>query len=181
MSRVEPLGAALFEDLTAEHMKLLASLCRRLRFVSGEIVFNEGDRVENLYVLEAGEVVIRFFPYDGGFLDIATIRPGGVFGWSAALGRGYYTSSAICLSEVRALAISGEALRAVMCADPSLGMWLLERLAQAVANRFDGIRPHLVKLLKDAADASVETDQSDPPVRDIPRARRPRKKQRASA
>jgi CRP-like cAMP-binding protein len=58
-----------------------------------------------LYVLMDGQVAIRFKPHDGDWLTVTDVQAGGVFGWSAALGRRRYTSSAICLQESHAYSI----------------------------------------------------------------------------
>ena len=49
-------------------------------------VFEQGQLSDYLYILTSGKVIIRYKPYDGPPLTVATIGPGGVFGWSAALG-----------------------------------------------------------------------------------------------
>jgi len=146
--RQELIHSALFEGLGSDQVEALAPLFERMDFRAGDKVFSAGDQVHHLYLLESGEVVIQFYPHDGGSLDIATIGPGGVFGWSAALGRGSYTSTALCLADSSTLAVRGEALRKVMVTDPVLGGIILERLAQVVANRFEGIRSQLVQVFQ---------------------------------
>ena len=127
----------LFDGLTPEQLDTLAPLFRREAFPSGQAIFKQADRASDLYLIEAGEVVIRFFPYDGGSMDIETIHPGGLIGWSAAIGRSEYTSSAICLSEVQALGIKGRDLRRTMRVDKKLRALLSERMARIVAHRLD--------------------------------------------
>ncbi len=145
MDSQELARLSLFEGLTPEQLTALALLFRRETFPVGATIFNQGDRASDLYVVEAGEVVIRFFPYDGGSLDIETIRPGGLLGWSAAIGRADYTSAAVCLSAVQALAIKGRDLRRVMRADKSLRALLSERLARLLANRLGHFHAQLDK------------------------------------
>ncbi len=142
----ELAGLSLFEGLGRKQLETLAPLFWREAFSAGENVFAQGSEARNIYILESGKVVIRFRPDDGGSLDIETIRPGGVFGWSAALGRPAYTSSAICLTPVRAMATRGSDLRRVMRTDKELGLVLLERMAQVVAHRLEGFRVQLAKL-----------------------------------
>ncbi|HLF26274.1 MAG TPA: cyclic nucleotide-binding domain-containing protein [Anaerolineae bacterium] len=136
----------LFKGFQVRHLEQLAPLFHRVHFRAGTKVFNEGDRASELYLVEAGEVAIRLRPHDGGVLELSTAQPGSIFGWSAALNRLRYTSSAVCLTDVQALAIGGDDLREAMRADPELQALLFERLAQTVASRFESIRTQLVKL-----------------------------------
>ncbi len=145
MNSQELARLPLFEGLTPEQLAALAPLFRRETFPASATMFNQGDRASDMYVVEAGEVVIRFFPYDGGSLDIETIRPGGLLGWSAAIGRADYTSAAVCLSAVRALAIKGRDLRRVMRADKNLRAVLSERIARIVAHRLEYFHVQLDK------------------------------------
>jgi SulP family sulfate permease len=152
--RVEELtGVSLFEGLRPEQLATLAPLFRRVSLPAGYTVFAEGDVASELYVLESGEVAIRLTPYDGGSLHIATIRPGGALGWSAALGQLRYTASAVCRTEAQVLAIRGSDLLRVMHTDPELGSLLFERMAQIVVSRFDGLRAQLMRLFQTAAQA----------------------------
>ena len=70
-----------------------------------------------------------------------------VFGWSAALGRPHYTSSAICLTSVKAIATNGSDLRRVMRGDKKMSAILIERMAQVVAHRLNSFRSQLKALL----------------------------------
>lgn len=137
----------LFAGLAPAHLALLAPLFRPVHFAAGAKAFAEGDAASFVYVLVSGDVTIQFRPSDGGCLDIARIRQGGVFGWSAALGRPVYTSSAVCGTPVETLAAQAAELRRVMLADAELGAVLLERMADVVVSRLEGLRAQLTTLL----------------------------------
>ena len=137
----------LFKGFTQKQLAALAPLFWRERLLANEYVFAQGNPAGNIYILENGSIVIRFFPYDGGSLDIETIQPGGVFGWSAALGRPHYTSAAICLTDTQVIAARGSDLRRVMWTDKELGAELLDRMSQIVAHRLDSFRTQLIKLM----------------------------------
>jgi CRP-like cAMP-binding protein len=129
-----------FQELQPEQASMLARLVQPVRFQAGATAFTAGQAASELFILVCGGVVLRYYPYDGGQLDLATLRPGDVFGWSAALGRARYTSTAICLSDVQALSIQGDDLHELGRTDPQFGVWLFERMAYSVATRFDGPR-----------------------------------------
>ena len=138
----------LFKDLTQDQLKKIAPVFWRVTLAAGETIFSQGDEARSVYVIESGEVVLRFFPEDGGSVDIETITQDGVFGWSAALGRAQYTSSAICLTPIKAIATNGTDLRRVMRGDKELSAVLIERMAQVVAHRLQSFRTQIHALLE---------------------------------
>ena len=142
MSPADLAPLALFNGLTPEQLDFLTPLFRRVWFRAKDTAFAEKEPADNLYVLETGEVALRFTPDDGEPVEFARLRaPGDVFGWSAALGRETYTARATCLTAVQALAVRGADFRRLLHARPSLGTLLLERMAQTVAGRFRSARP----------------------------------------
>ncbi|MBI3762966.1 MAG: cyclic nucleotide-binding domain-containing protein [Chloroflexi bacterium] len=137
----------LFDGLTPAQMARLAPLFKRVTFAAGHAIFAQGDRAETVFVLEHGDVEIRFRPDDGDWLPIATARPGGVVGWSAALARPRYTSSAVCVTPVQAVAIRGDEFRGVVRSDADLGVLLLGRMALTIANRLAGAQLQIARLI----------------------------------
>ena len=98
--------------------------------------------------MRSGVVVIRFHPYDGGSLDIATIEPGGAFGWSAVFRRTSYTSTAVCRTEVVALTIQADDLHRVMVDDPEFARVLLEHTGHLAGSRFDSLGRQVIRRLQ---------------------------------
>ena len=142
----------IFSGLQPDQLDMLAPIFWRQAFLGGQAVFEQGDQAINIYVVERGEVGLEFRPYDGGHMHIETITPGGVFGWSAALGRAHYTSSAICQADASLIVTRGSDLRRVMRRDRELAAVLLDSMAQIVAHRLDSFRQQLIRLLGAEAD-----------------------------
>ncbi|MFQ5408768.1 MAG: cyclic nucleotide-binding domain-containing protein [Anaerolineales bacterium] len=147
MDAAELANSPLFEGLTPEQLHALAALFHRVTIGGNEIIFAQGEPATALYVLLSGRVVIQFYPEDGECLDVATIVAGGVFGWSAALARPYYTSSAIGLEDGQAAVIRSMDIRRVITTEPELGSCLLDRMAAVVASRYEGLRDQVRRLL----------------------------------
>jgi CRP-like cAMP-binding protein len=124
-----------FDDLEPEQLERLAPLFAPVSITAGEKIFAQGDPAERLYVVERGAVALRLAPEDGGLVTIGVIHPGGIFGWSAALGRRRYTSAALCIQDGLALAIRGSDLRRAFQHDRALGRRLLGRMALDMAGR----------------------------------------------
>lgn len=125
----------------AEHIDLK-------RYDADAIIFKQGDPAEHLFILLSGGIVIRYNPPDGDVLDVAEISEHNVFGWSAALGRESYTSSAICTVACELLSISGNDLRLICQRYPETGVIILERLAGVIAQRLRNTHEHVMDLLR---------------------------------
>ena len=85
----------IFEGMDNSQRALLRKLFIICHCAEDEIVFEQGERAEYLYVVVKGEVAVRFKPDDGPELVVSRIKEGEVFGWSAAFGSGRYTSGAV--------------------------------------------------------------------------------------
>jgi CRP-like cAMP-binding protein len=138
----------VFSGLRTDQLARVRPFLRWLHFGAGQTVFAAGDPANRLYVVVCGEVSIRYHPYDGGCVEVATVRQDGAFGWSAILKRDQYTATAVCRTDVEALAIHTDNLQCVLAADVAMGDRLLENLGQLAANRAEGLGRHVIRLLQ---------------------------------
>jgi CRP/FNR family cyclic AMP-dependent transcriptional regulator len=147
---------SFFQGLSEEDLALLAPCLRTQRLRAGALIFDQGEAAEFFYLLVRGEVVIRYKPEDGPALTVTRVRPGEVFGWSAAMGNETYTSAAVCERDSEVLQIRGDALRSLCLGNPRAGELIRARLAAVVAER-EKSRQRVVKMLN--ADASTQRAQ----------------------
>lgn len=138
----------VFSGLRTNQLERLAPLFQLEHFAAGETVFAAGEAADRLFIVTSGEVSIRYHPYDGGYIDVANVGPEGAFGWSAILQRAFYTSSAVCRTDVEALAIHTDDLHRVRSANVAMGDRLLENLGRLAANRVEGLGRQVIRLLQ---------------------------------
>ena len=137
-----------FHGLSAADRKRIQAKFREEEHRAGEVLFQQDQFADRLFLLLSGRVEICFKPYDGESLTVSLIEPGGVFGWSAALGRSSYTSGAVCTADGRCLSIRGRDLRRICEEHPATGVILLERLAEVIALRLTSTHDHVMELLR---------------------------------
>lgn len=126
---------AFFTGLSAAEIQLLAPFLTPQTWVAGTVVFEQGDLAEFLYLVVSGELTIRYKPDDGPIMNLTRIQPGGIFGWSAAIGNPAYTSGAVCALDSEVLRIRGADLRMLCEKHPELGEVILNRLSAIIAER----------------------------------------------
>ena len=138
----------IFKGLTNAQFTRLNPYLENRTFAKGETIFKQGDPAAFLFILSLGEVEIDFKPYDGPPLSIAHINSGGVFGWSAALGRDRYTSAAISLTESRSFCITGRGLQKIFERDTATGQIFLDNLANGIAERLNSNSAQILTVIK---------------------------------
>jgi CRP-like cAMP-binding protein len=137
-----------FTGLSPAEVEVLSSRFQVEEHPGGHVFFQQNRHADRLYLVVSGRVAIRFKPHDGDELQVAEIGPGGVFGWSSAIGRQTYTSSAVSLENGVTLSIRGAVLRRLCETHPETGVVLLERLAEVIAERLRNTHQCVVDLLR---------------------------------
>ncbi len=137
----------LFEGLDACQKEAISNIFVNCDYPAFTTLFEQGDPAEYLYLVIEGEVVVNFKPDDGPSITVARVRPGGVVGWSAALGSLAYTSGAHCSEDVRLLRVRGADLRKLCEQNPETGVLILDRLAAVIAQRLSSTHDQVVALL----------------------------------
>jgi CRP-like cAMP-binding protein len=161
MFRQELLHVNIFKGLSSEDLDTLAPLFEIYDLKKNQVAFEQGRVADYMYILLEGEVVVNFKPYDGPTLTVARIQPGGVFGWSAVLGRQIYTSTAVACTQSTAIRIKGDELRCLCEKHPNTGIIILERLAGVIAERLQSTRDQIFTMLSESIDMQGCTSQED--------------------
>jgi CRP/FNR family transcriptional regulator, cyclic AMP receptor protein len=159
MLRQEYARFSIFAGLNGDQISQLLPYMVECQYVKDEVIFQQGQPADCLYVLLSGEVVIRYKPYDGPPINVARIEPGGVFGWSSALGRDMYTSGAVALQDCTAYRLRGSKLP-VLCEEyPETGMILLDRLAGVITERLNHTHTHILGILSQGMDVCNDSSR----------------------
>ena len=140
---------AIFQGLSPEQIGAMSPFLEDIKLRKGYVVFSQGQSAQYLYILVGGEVQVRYKPYDGPALTVAHILPGDVFGWSSALGREVYTSSAEVVHSGAAYRILTGNLQHLCDSNPEAGNLLLERLAGVIAERLRNTHSSILALLSE--------------------------------
>jgi CRP-like cAMP-binding protein len=135
----------LFNGLNDSEIGQLEPFFSEKEYFIGERIFQGGQSIgtgemaTHLYVLEEGEVAIRFdLPMRESDEEstIATVEPGKCFGWSALVPPHRYTLSAYCASErAKAIAMKRDELVEVFEKNPRIGYVVMANLTRVIAKR----------------------------------------------
>ncbi len=142
-------GISLFEGLSPRQIDLLRPLFNNFNCPPNTIIFKQGDRADYLYLITEGHALIQFKPYDGPPINLARLKPGDAFGWSAVVGNAAYSSGILSTSPLQALQIRGADFARLCREHPTTGTILLNRLARDVSGRWKDAQAQVQTMLKD--------------------------------
>jgi CRP-like cAMP-binding protein len=160
MFRPEISHLPIFQGLTSEQLAMIDPLLDLCFLSRDRVIFEQGQTARYLYILKDGGVTVSYKPYDGPPLTVARIQPGGVFGWSAALGRDIYTSGAVSEVDSHAYRILGVRLHRFCENHPETGVVLLERLASVIAERLRSTHTEVMTILSQGMSMENEPQRS---------------------
>jgi CRP-like cAMP-binding protein len=152
---------SLFEGFDPRQLELIEPLFEFYRCDDGNIVFEQGDPAEFLYLILAGSAVIQYKPYDSPTIIVSHLRAGDVFGWSALVGKDTYTSSIVSVGPTEAIRVHGVGLLALCREHPTTGTAILNRLARGVSGRWKDAHIQVKSMLRSGLDHPVAHEMSE--------------------
>jgi CRP-like cAMP-binding protein len=133
------------EGLPRDYVKRLLSVGHVKTCPAGTYLFHEGVRCEDVYLLGEGRVGLEVSLPDVGPVQVQTVGPGELLGWSPLLGLRWMTGSAVALTPCRVLALNAGRVLALAEGDPLFGMALMRQVALTLARRLEGARTQLLE------------------------------------
>ena len=112
----------LFQRLTPEELEQLAQEVDQVKFDPDEIVFNEQDKGDALYVVEAGAVRIWVLDEDVEPVTLKELGPGEFFGELAVLDRGPRSTNATAIGETTLHRLSSDDFQAFLMKHPDVAI-----------------------------------------------------------
>ena len=134
----------LFQGLSESQFQRLSEITKEVRAQKGQFLMHEGQKAEELFVLEQGAVELLTTVNDDFELPIAILRnPGDCSGTSSLLEPYIYSLSARCFEDSELLMIKQSDLINLMLADHELGCCMMKNLAQHLLDRLKETRQEL--------------------------------------
>jgi len=145
----------LFTGLSDAEMAALAVHVTRQRFDRGELLFNEGDRCQGLYLVANGKIRIFKLSPSGREQILAVEGPGSSFAELPVFDGGTYPASASALEDAEVLFISRKDFHGLCLQHPEVGLKVIAvvgaRLRRLVAIieelSFTMVRQRLIAVL----------------------------------
>ncbi len=103
-------GSPLFEMLSNQELEYVAELARPRRVAGGQVIFDEGELGDSIYIVASGDVdVLRSDP-SGAAKVIATLGPQQFFGEMSLIDKDYRSATVRAKSDCELLHLTAENL-----------------------------------------------------------------------
>lgn len=141
-----------FLELNQDQFNRLAGITSFIELDSGELLFNEGDREDFMYILLEGQVVLEIEVPTRGQVPFYIAEVLDVIGWSSLtpVVRQRITSARTSQPSLL-VAIQSKLLEQMCEEDHELGYIVMRRVANVVANRMLTIRLCLMEIIAQSA------------------------------
>jgi CRP-like cAMP-binding protein len=123
----------LFREIANEVVEELITIMEDVSYNSGDVIFNEGDPADNLYVLQSG--ALNLFMAGTRQATCIAIKAGEAVGWSSLVGRKTYSATVECAETSRLYKINKNKLDHILRQYPSTGLRFYKQLAGLVGER----------------------------------------------
>lgn len=153
----------LFSIFNLEQLSSIAQIAEEVAFERGEIIFQEGEPAEEVFILLRGSVELYFTvevaykPELRKELFFDVIKPGEVFGITALIQLNHLTATARVAHPSRVIRIDARALLSLCEQDDEVAYQLMHRVAQAAIERLRATRLQLGAAL--AGERLLNTDK----------------------
>lgn len=117
LSRVQ-----MFARLTNEELEQLAEAVDQVDYKAGEIIFNEQDKGDALYVVDSGSVRIWVRDEDVKPVTLAELKPGDFFGELAVLDRGARSTNATAIEDTALHRLSSDDFQKFLMEHPDVAI-----------------------------------------------------------
>ncbi len=122
--------AGIFQGVEPSAVAALTKQLQPVDFPRGHVIFNEGEPGDRLYIIVSGKVKIGRRSPDGRENLLTIMGPSDMFGELSIFDPGPRTSTATTVTEVRAVSMDREALKAWIDHRPEIAEQLLRVLAR---------------------------------------------------
>lgn len=130
-----------FDGLRKNYLDLILECSSEVQFDPGEIIFREGERADNFYIILQGKVALEasMVP-ERDPITILNLGETDVLGWSWLFPphRWHFDARAVTLTE--AICIDGNRIRKQCDEDHDLGYELMKRFARIIEQRLRSVR-----------------------------------------
>ena len=130
----------LFSDLTDKEVDLLAVSGSRRKFPGKNVVFQEGDIGEVLFIILSGRVKVLLTGKDGQEFILSFLGPGNFFGEMAILDSAPRSASVVTVEPCEFFLLGQKELTGLLKNHPSIAMKMLKNLSQRLRKISEQVR-----------------------------------------
>lgn len=130
----------LFSELTDQELNLLAASGSRQKFRDKNVIFQEGDSGEVLFIILSGKVKVLLTGKNGQEFILSHLGPGNFFGEMAILESAPRSASVITAEPSEFFLLGRKELKELLTNHPDIAMKILKNLSQRLRKVSEQVR-----------------------------------------
>jgi CRP/FNR family transcriptional regulator, cyclic AMP receptor protein len=130
----------LFSELTDQELSLLAASGSRQKFPDKNVIFQEGDSGEVLFIILSGKVKVLLTGKNGQEFILSHLGSGNFFGEMAILESAPRSASVITVEPSEFFLLGQKALKELLTNHPDIAMKILKNLSQRLRKVSEQVR-----------------------------------------
>lgn len=136
-----------FQKIKPEHLQKISEMAHLRTIKTGDILFREGEKEDNVYIVISGRVGLEIFIPHRGKVRIYTVEPMDIFGWSSVTPTSHQrTAGATAVLDGLVVGIDSAKLREACEEDHDFGYVVMRRLLNVVSSRLLVSRLQLIDM-----------------------------------
>jgi CRP/FNR family transcriptional regulator, cyclic AMP receptor protein len=147
-------GHEALRGFQPQDVQRLATLGTEMRFEPDQLIFHQGEKSRNFYLIVSGRVALESVSGEQ-IIPVMTLNEGEEMGWSALFSNGLTHFQARAVSLVHAVAFDGKQLREECEQDAAFGYVVMKRLLEVVTERLDATRMQLLDIYETPGVAAI--------------------------
>ena len=132
----------LFAGLPTARLKLIAYTAEIVRFAPGEVIVQQGDPADAVYIITEGETEVWLHDADRNEIKLATMGPNSLFGETAVICKGRRTATVKAKDRVTTFKISANLFLDLVRQSPEIGMQVMTVLAERLERSTRRLQEH---------------------------------------
>jgi len=122
----------VFENLSTEDLTALADAAGRKRYRRGDMIFTQGQRADEMFLIKAGRVKLTKVTEDGGEMTL-DIRQGGDFIGENMLNEDInYPVTAVCIEDALTCGFRKDRFERLVLDRPTIGLQVIKNLSKRI-------------------------------------------------
>ena len=132
----------LFAGLPTPRLKLIAYTAEVVRFAPGEVIVQQGDPADAVYIVTEGEAEVWIRDAEGNEIHLATMGRNSLFGETAVICKGRRTATVKARGRVATFKIRDTLFLDLVRQSPEIGMQVMTVLAERVERTSNALLQH---------------------------------------
>lgn len=123
----------MFQNLAEKELEMLAGQARRIQHDPGNVIFQQGDQTEELFLIKAGRVKLNKILENGNEITLDIRKAGDFIGENMMADSNPYPVNAVCLEPTLTCGFSKLQFEEIILQYPNIGLQVIRNMSERIS------------------------------------------------